>query len=291
MSRALKSFEYFEPRTVEEVVRILFMYGGEAKVLAGGVDLVPKMRKRQIQPKCLVSIQRIPGIDYIEGDGAEGLRIGALTSLRSIELSPAIQKDYELLHEAIHQIASIQVKNMGTAVGNLCVATPASDIALPLLVLGAKLRIVALTQERNVPIEKFFIGVGQTVLQPSEIVTEVLLPSPPAATGGAFLKLVRTATDVAKVNVAVTVTVTDGICQDVKIALGSVAPTPIRANKAEEALKGKKLDQETIAEAAETAAEETKPIDDIRSTAEYRKEVTKVLVRRAIEKASKRAKA
>lgn len=291
MSRALKSFEYFEPRTVEEVVRILFMYGGEAKVLAGGVDLVPKMRKRQIQPKCLVSIQRIPGIDYIEGDGAEGLRIGALTSLRSIELSPAIQKDYELLHEAIHQIASIQVKNMGTAVGNLCVATPASDIALPLLVLGAKLRIVGLTQERNVPIEKFFIGVGQTVLQPSEIVTEVLLPSPPAATGGAFLKLVRTATDVAKVNVAVTVTVTDGICQDVKIALGSVAPTPIRANKAEEALKGKKLDQETIAEAAETAAEETKPIDDIRSTAEYRKEVTKVLVRRAIEKASKRAKA
>lgn len=291
MSRALKSFEYFEPRTVEEVVRILFMYGGEAKVLAGGVDLVPKMRKRQIQPKCLVSIQRIPGIDYIEGDGAEGLRIGALTSLRSIELSPAIQKDYELLHEAIHQIASIQVKNMGTAVGNLCVATPASDIALPLLVLGAKLRIVGLTQERNVPIEKFFIGVGQTVLQPSEIVTEVLLPSPPAATGGAFLKLVRTATDVAKVNVAVTVTVTDGICQDIKIALGSVAPTPIRANKAEEALKGKKLDQETIAEAAETAAEETKPIDDIRSTAEYRKEVTKVLVRRAIEKASKRAKA
>lgn len=291
MSRALKSFEYFEPRTVEEVVRILFMYGGEAKVLAGGVDLVPKMRKRQIQPKCLVSIQRIPGIDYIEGDGAEGLRIGALTSLRSIELSPAIQKDYELLHEAIHQIASIQVKNMGTAVGNLCVATPASDIALPLLVLGAKLRIVGLTQERTAPIEKFFIGVGQTVLQPSEIVTEVLLPSPPAATGGAFLKLVRTATDVAKVNVAVTVTVTDGICQDVKIALGSVAPTPIRANKAEEALKGKKLDQETIAEAAETAAEETKPIDDIRSTAEYRKEVTKVLVRRAIEKASKRAKA
>lgn len=291
MSRALKSFEYFEPRTVEEVVRILFMYGGEAKVLAGGVDLVPKMRKRQIQPKCLVSIQRIPGIDYIASDGAEGLRIGALTSLRSIELSPAIQKDYELLHEAIHQIASIQVKNMGTAVGNLCVATPASDIALPLLVLGAKLRIVGLTQERNVPIEKFFIGVGQTVLQPSEIVTEVLLPSPPAATGGAFLKLVRTATDVAKVNVAVTVTVTDGICQDVKIALGSVAPTPIRANKAEEALKGKKLDQEAIAEAAETAAEETKPIDDIRSTAEYRKEVTKVLVRRAIEKASKRAKA
>ncbi len=291
MSRALKSFEYFEPRTVEEVVRILFMYRGEAKVLAGGVDLVPKMRKRQIQPKCLVSIQRIPGIDYIEGDGAKGLRIGALTNLRSIELSPAIQKDYELLHEAIHQIASIQVKNMGTAVGNLCVATPASDIALPLLVLGAKLRIVGLTQERNVPIEKFFIGVGQTVLQPSEIVTEVLLPSPPAATGSAFLKLVRTATDVAKVNVAVTVTVTDGICQDVKIALGSVAPTPIRANKAEEALKGKKLDQETIAEAAETAAEETKPIDDIRSTAEYRKEVTKVLVRRAIERASKRAKA
>ena len=290
MARVLKPFEYFEPGTVEEAARILFMYGEEAKVLAGSVDLVPRMRQRQVQPKCVVNIQGIPGLDYIESDEA-GLRIGALTTLRSIELSPLVQKDYAALYEAIHQIASVQVKTMGTAVGNLCVATPASDVAAALFVLGAKLRIAGPTPERAVPIENFFIGVNQTILQPGEIVTEILLPRPPAGAGSAFLRLVRTAADVAKVNVAVMVTVTNNRCKEVKIALGAVAPTPIRARKAEGSLKEQELKREIIEVAAEAAAEETKPITDIRSTAEYRKEMTRVLVRRAIEKALGRAKA
>lgn len=290
MARVLKPFEYFEPRTAEEAVRILFTYGEKAKVLAGGVDLVARMRQHQIKPECVVSIQRIPGLDYIKGDGVEGLRIGALTTLRSIELSPPIKKDCMVLYEAVHQIVSIQVKNMGTVVGNLCVASPASDLAPALLVLGAELKITSLAPERTIPIENFFIGVNQTILQPSEIVTEVVVPSVPTRTGGAFMKLVRTATDIAKVNVAVTVMVIDNICQEAKIALGSVAPTAIRARKAEATLKGQKLEKRIIEEAAEAATEEIKPISDIRSTAEYRKETTKVLVRRAIEKALERAK-
>ena len=290
MSRVLKPFEYFEPGTAEEAVRILFTYGEKAKVLAGGVDLIPRMRQRQIEPECVVSIQRIPGLDYIEGNGVEGLRIGALTTLRSIELSPIIKQKYMLLYEAVHQITSVQVKNMGTVVGNLCVATPASDIAPALLVLGAELKIASLASERTIPIENFFIGVNQTILQPGEIVTEVVLPSLPSGTGGAFMNLVRTASDIAKVNVAVMVTVTDNTCKEAKIALGSVAPTVMRARKAEATLKGQKLEPKIIGEAAEAAAEETKPITDIRSTAEYRKETTKVLVRRAIAKALERAK-
>jgi len=289
--QTLRPFEYFEPGTIEETVQILIRYGTRAKVLAGGVDLVPGMRRRRIQPQCVVSLQRIPGLDYIKRDEADGLRIGALTSLYSIELSPAIQKDYIVLYEAIHQIASIQVKTMGTAVGNLCVATPASDVASSLFVLGAKLRIASAAPERIIPIENFYIGVNQTILQPGKIVREILLPIPAARTGGAFLKLARTATDVAKVNVAVTVIVTDNRCKEAKIALGSVAPTPMRARKAEETLKGQKLEKRLIEAAAATAGEEATPITDIRSTAEYRKETAQILVKRAIEKALDRAKA
>ena len=291
MVKPLKSFDYFEPETVEEAVRILFMYGTKAKAIAAGLDLIPRMRRRQIQPECVVSIQNIPGLDYIEDDGVEGLRIGALTSLRSIEVSSVVQKDYMVLYDAVHHIASIQVKTMGTAVGNLCVATPASDIAPPLFVLGAKLRITGPTPERIIPIENFFINVNQTVLQSGEIVTEILIPKPPAKTGGAFFKLVRTAADIAKINVAVTITVSDNTCNEAKIALGSAAPTPIRAKKAEEILKGQKLDQKIIEQAANAAGEEAKPITDLRSTAEYRAEAARVLVRRAIVKALERAKA
>ena len=145
--------------------------------------------------------------------------------------------------------------------------------------------------ERIIPIDNLFIGVNQTILQPGDIVTEILLPNPPPGTGSAFLKLVRTAADIAKVNVAVSVTIANNTCQEARIALGSVAPTLIRAKKAEEALKDKKLDQKVIEAAAEAAAEEAKPITDIRSTAEYRKETTRILVRRAIEKAMERATA
>jgi carbon-monoxide dehydrogenase medium subunit len=289
--RVLKPFEYFEPGMVREAVRLLFSYGDKAKVLAGGVDLIPRMRQHKIKPEYVVNIQRIPGLDYIKGNGADGLGIGALTTLRSIELSPTIQKDYVVLYEAAHQITSVQVKTMGTAVGNLCIATPASDIAVALLALGAELRIASITSERTISIENFFIEVGQTALEPSEIVTEVLLPSPAPGTSSAFLNLVRTSADIAKVNVAVMITVTSDTCREAKVALGCVAPTVFRAAKAENILKGQKLNEKVIETAAEAASKETKPISDLRSTAEYRKETVKVLVRRALEKALERAKA
>lgn len=290
MPRILRSFEYLEPETVEEAVHVLSKYGANAKVLAGGVDIVDRMRRREIKPEYLVSIQRILRLDYIDSHAKGGIKIGALTTLRSLELSPMLQKEYMFLWEAVQRIGSIQVKNMGTVVGNLCVGTPASDVALPLLALGAELKIASLTLERNIPIESFFIGVNQTILQRGEIVTELLLPPLPVGTGCAFMRIVRTASDIAKVNVAVMVMISNDICEDARIALGSVAPTPIRARKAEEILKGKKPEQKLITEAAEAAAEEVKPITDIRSTAQYRKEMSKVLVREATEKAIERSR-
>jgi carbon-monoxide dehydrogenase medium subunit len=258
--------------------------------MAGGVDLVLKMRLRLTLPDAVISLQKIPGLDYIESNPA-GLRFGALASIRQIELSPLVQKNWAVLYEAVHQIASVQTKTMGTAVGNLCVATPASDIAPPLFVLGAKVKIVGLHYEKLVPIENFFVAVGKTILEPNEIVTEIFVPGMPAGTGSAFLKSAKTADDIAKVNAAVMVTITDKICKDARIALGSVAPTPIRATEAEQALKGQGLDETVFARAAEAAAEAVKPISDIRSTAPYRKEMVRVLVKDALVKATAHAKA
>ena len=288
MHRVLLPFEFFEPKTVDEALRLL--HTANSKLMAGGVDLVLKMRLRQILPDAVIGLQKIPELDYIESNPA-GLRFGALASIRQIELSPLVQKNWTVLFEAVHQIASVQTKTMGTAVGNLCVATPTSDIAPPLFVLGAKVKIVGLNYEKLVPIENFFVAVGKTILEPNEIVTEIFVPGMPAGIGSAFLKAGKTAGDIAKVNAAVMVLVADKICKDTRIALGSVGPTPIRVPEAEGLLKGQKLDETMFAEAAVAAADAVKPISDIRSTAKYRKEMVRVLVKDALAKAAANAKA
>jgi len=233
----------------------------------------------------------LPGLDYIDGGKGTDLRFSALVTLRSIELAPIVQKEWIVLYEAIHQISSVQVKMMGTAVGNLCVATPASDVAPALIALAARVKITGADSDRVIPVEHFFVAAGKTILEPDEIITEVAVPSLPTGTGGAFVKLAKTAADIAKVNAAVTVTVADERCKEVRIALRSVAPTPIRVTKAEEILQRQKLSEKTIARAAEAAAESVTPITDVRSTAIYRKEMVRVLVKDALEKAVARANA
>jgi carbon-monoxide dehydrogenase medium subunit len=282
MYRVLLPFEFFEPKSIEEALRLLDT--PHSKVMAGGVDLILKMRLRLILPDAVIGLQKISGLDYIESNPA-GLRLGALVSIRQVELSPLVQKNWAVLYEAVHKIASVQTKTMGTVVGNLCVATPASDIAPALFVLGAKIKIVGLGYEKITPIENFFVAVGKTILEPNEIVTEIFVPGMPAGSGGAFLKVAKTAEDIAKVNAAVMLTVTNRICKDARIALGSVAPTPIRVAEAERVLIGQKLDETVLAGAAEAAADAVRPVSDIRSTAEYRKEMARILVRDALEKA------
>lgn len=289
--RALKPFDYFEPLTVQEATKLLFKYGEKGQILAGGVDLIPRMRTGKIKTDFLVNLQKIPGLSHLSVGGTKGLKFGAMTSLHTLELSRDIQKLYPIFYEAIHQIASVQAKCMGTAVGNLCVATPASDVATALVALGGELTIAGPDGTRTEPIEKFYVDYLKTSLRQGEMVTGVSLPSPVVGSGTGYLNLLRTKGDSAKVSVAAALILKNGVCQEAKISLGAVAPTIFRATEAEAVLKGQKLSVDLISKAADVAVKKTKPITDVRSTAEYRKMTTGVLVVRALEKAAQRAKA
>jgi len=287
----MKPFEYLEPRTVREATELLSTYGGKARILAGGIDLIPRMRKGEIETEYVVNLQKIPGLEHIAAHEKRGITFGAMARLRSIEVSKTIQNKYPILYEAIHQITSVQTKYMGTVVGNVCVATPASDVATALFALGARLRISGAKGERTEPIEKFYVDYRVTCLKRGEMVTEVVLPDPPPGIGTAFLNLVRTHADIAKISVAAAIVVQNGICQEARIAIGAAAPTVFRAANAEALLMGQKITPQVIDKVAEIAAGETKPITDLRSTAEYRMGMAKVLVRRAVQKAMETVKA
>jgi CO/xanthine dehydrogenase FAD-binding subunit len=288
MHRVLLPFEFSEPASVAEAVELVD--GDRVRALAGGVDLVLKMRLRQIVPERVVSLQKIPGLDYVSVDGS-GLRIGALATLRRVERAPAVRTGWPLLAEAVRSIVSMQTKVMGTVVGNLCVGTPASDVAPVLYALGARLRLAGAAGEREVPIEEFFLAPGRTAVAPHEIVTEIVVPAPAAGSAGAFLKLSKTAEDIAKVNVAVQLGLDGGACSQACIAIGSAAPTPVRAVAAEQVLVGRLVDGGAIRAAAQAAAQAVCPITDVRSTAGYREEMVRVLVRDALERALARAAA
>lgn len=282
----LKSFDYFEPQTVKEATLLLSTHEKKGQVLAGGVDLIPRMRTGREEADFLVNIQRIPDLDKVEKAEAHSLTFGAAVKLQTLETSKSIQDDYPILYDAIHQISSLQTKCMGTVVGNICVATPASDIVTTLFVLDAVLTIEGVNGEREESIKDFYVDYGRTTLQRGELVTKVFLPAPrTGGTSSVFMNLVRTHADIAKISIAVTITVRGNICRNTKIAVGAAAPTVIRAIKAETVLLGQKVTPNIINKAAATAAGETKPITDLRSTAQYRREVTEVLVRRALEKA------
>ncbi len=287
----MPTFEYyFRPETVEEVVSLLMRYGEEAKILAGGTDLLVLMRSRSVVPRCVVDITRLPGLDYIKKEKTDTLKIGALATLRAVELSNLVKEEYPLLNEAVTRMANTQIRNMATVVGNICRASPSADTAPPLLALEASVEISGPDESRIVPLESFFTGPGETVLKPSEMVTEILVPKLRTNTGTAFLRATRVAADLAKVSVASVVMVEDGTCKVARIALGGVAPTPIRARAAEDLLMGNKLEDRVIEEAASLAVEESKPISDVRSTEEYRREICKVLVSRAIKASLERAR-
>lgn len=287
----MPTFEYyFRPETVEAVVSLLMRYGEEAKILAGGTDMLVLMRSRSVVPRCVVDITRLPGLDYIKKEKTGTLKIGALATLRAVELSNLVKEGYPLLNEAVTRMANTQIRNMATVVGNICRASPSADTAPPLLALEASVEISGPDESRIVPLENFFTGPGETVLKSSEMVTEIIVPKLRTNTGTAFLRATRVAADLAKVSAASVVMVEDGTCKVARIALGAVAPTPIRARAAEDLLMGNKLEDRVIEEAASLAVEESKPISDVRSTEEYRREICKVLVSRAIKTSLERAR-
>jgi carbon-monoxide dehydrogenase medium subunit len=282
--------DYFEPKTVSEAVSLLAKYGAEAKVIAGGTDMLVDMKYKE-EPGCLVNIKKIPGLSTIRENGGS-LSIGALTTIRDVETSALVREKLPVLWESSHQFASLQIRNTATIGGNICRASPSGETLAPLLVLEAKGRCAFADGEKVQPFTSFFQGPGKSVLGANGLLTEIEVPYPAPGSKSVYLKhAVRGAMDIAMVGVAVLIT-PDGAknnVQDVRIGLGAVAPTPIRAAKAEALLRGKPLSAALIKEAAAMTAAESSPISDQRSSAENRRWIVEALTRRGLRETWKAA--
>jgi carbon-monoxide dehydrogenase medium subunit len=280
-------FEYRTPKNLKEVHTALKEYGTDAKLVAGGTALVIMMKQRLVRPSCLISLRSVRGLNGIElKDG--GLRIGGLATHREVESSSLVRRRLPVLAETFHHVATIRIRNMATVGGGLAHADPNQDPPPTLIALGATAKATSPNGSRTIPLDEFFTGYYETVLNPDEIITELFVPKMAANTGAAYLKfLPRTADDYATVSAAAVLTLDKSkkTISDVRIALGSVGSTPIRATAAEAVLKGQPVKAEGFAEAAEKAKEAVDPISDFRGSAGYKKEMAGVFVRRALEKA------
>ena len=286
-------FDYFEPSSALEAVDALRRGKGGYKALAGGTDVIIHLRRRAKSYQALVNIKRLPGIATWSAGPGDGLSIGAATPFRSLETSPFVQERFAALVEAIQVIGSLQLRNMATIGGNLCNASPSADSAPALMVAGATATFFDDDGgEQTVPVAKLFAGPGKSILGPSGLLLRIDVPGPAGMTGSSFERLTpRNAMDIAIVSAASQLTLepSGGRVRDVAIALGAVAPTPVRAYKAEDLLRGFEPTPELLAKAGAVAMDECSPIDDIRGGASYRKAMVGVLVRRTLERALGRA--
>ncbi|MCL5961070.1 MAG: xanthine dehydrogenase family protein subunit M [Chloroflexi bacterium] len=275
-------FEYRVPESLQEACSMLAEYGSRAKVLAGGSDLLVKMKNGLMKPEFLVSLKNCDELKGIRYEAGRGVVIGARSTHNEVMDSQVLQERYLSVCEAAHSMAAYQVRNLGTIGGNLVNAVPSADMPPILVALDARVRIVGRGRERTIPLEDFFLGPGKVVLEGDEIVTEIIIPDQPA-TGSNYIKFgLRKAGALAVAGVATSVAVGGDVMNDVRIVLGAVAPVPLRAREAESVLRGQKISQELIDQAGKVAAEESKPINDIRGSAEYRRNLVEVLTRRSL---------
>jgi CO/xanthine dehydrogenase FAD-binding subunit len=285
MTRGIKEFGYFSPMKLEEAVTLLKRYGNRAVILAGGSDLLVDLKYRSAAPEYIINIKNISKMTKIQETRDGGLSIGALATIAQMCESKIIKKKYPSLHQATTEaFHSWQIRNAATIGGNICRSSPASDTVPPLITYDAQVKLVGSKGQRKVPLEDFFIGVGQNVVD-REILIEVILPPQKGSCGTAFLSLKRTSVDLCKLNCAVKVVMKKNRFDDIRIVLGAVSPTAVRAKKTEEALRGKEASDENIENAARKVPEDISPITDGRSTAEYRRQVSQVVVRRLIKQA------
>jgi len=280
-------FDYHEPTTLKKVFSLMEKYGDEARVIAGGTSLIIMMRQRLLTPKVVISLARIPKFQKITYNTKGGLRIGAGARHRDIELSAAVQKHYPLLQETFRKVAQPRIRNMGTVGGNLAGGDPLTDPGASLIALDAEVTLSSSKGQRRLPLDEFFIDYYQTALEPGELLTEIHVP-PPQRPGWCHIKFTpRSIEDFATVGVAITLQARNGTCEDVRLGLNSVSSTIVRAKKAEAVLRGKSIDDATVQKMGEVAATECDPTDDNRGSAEYKREMVKVLVRRAAAEALK----
>ena len=250
------------------------------------------MRQGLVAPKYLIDIKGISELNYIKSDAKEGLKIGALTTHRTVEKSPMMRNGFSVLAEIERNVASIQTRNWGTVGGELCHGDPAEDPAPALITLNATLKMASLKGERTMAVEDFTLDYFETALKPGELLTEIQVPVVPPHTGTAYTKFTVIENDLPTVGAAVSIILGSGddICQDVRVALSASAPIPMRAKQAEAVLRGKKITDALLKEAGEVASTEAEPLSDIYASEEYRRELIKVLVKRMGKEALARAK-
>jgi carbon-monoxide dehydrogenase medium subunit len=282
-------FEYHRPASLPDAIALLGRLGGDAKVLAGGQSLIPLMKLRLASPPHVVDLNRIPGLASIaEKDGA--LVIGALVRESELEASDLVRKRFPILADACRVIADPLVRNLATVGGNLAHGDPANDHPAVMLALGAEVVAVGPGGTRRIAITELFTGPLETALRPGEILTEIRIPLPPPRSGGAYLKLERKVGDFATAAVGVQLALAGGdACAQVGIGLTNVGPTPIKATRAEALLRGHRLDDAKIREAARAAAAESDPAADLRGSVEYKRDLVRVLTARALHRALERA--
>ena len=277
-------FDFYQPTTIAEASRLLKENGPGGRFLAGGTDLVIAMKEKGLLPKYIVDLKRVPGLSGIRENSDDTITIGALTTMYAIETSRTIVKKYPFLAQSAAEVGSIQIRNRATVGGNMANATPSADVAPSLIALNATAKITRAAGERTIAMEEFFRGPGQNVMDADEILTEITIPKTSAQLLGEYIKFSpRDMMDLAYIGVAVAYNLaSDKKCTGARIVLGAVAPTPIRAKRSEALLEGQILTEELASKVGEEAARESKPISDVRSSADYRRAMVGVMTKRAI---------
>jgi carbon-monoxide dehydrogenase medium subunit len=288
----IKDFIYLRPSEVEEALLLLSKYRDECKIICGGQSLLILMRHGLIAPKYLMDIKFLKELNYIYYDPQKGLKIGAGTTHRAIEKSEIIRERFRVLREMESKLASIQTRNWGTIGGNICHGDPASDPAVVLIALKASLKMANSNGERSMAVEDFCLNYFETALNEDEMLLEIQVPIPPTRTAAVFEKFTIIENDMGIVSVAVSVKLNNDrvSCQEARVVLGGVAPTPKRATKAEETLVGKRFHDGLLEQAGQMAYEQAEPISDIHASEEYRRHLIKVLTKRTVRKAWEQAK-
>jgi carbon-monoxide dehydrogenase medium subunit len=281
-------FEYLPTTSVPEAIQLLNEHGRNATIMAGGTDVIPQLKYSVIAPALLIDISKIPDLDYIK-DQEGHLKIGASAKLRRVEQFCGQNRKYACLYDALFSIGKVQVMNMGTLAGNLCTASPAADSAPALLVLGGRVKLVGREGERIVDLNDYFTGPRKTVKAHDELMTEIIVPPVKEGMGGAFTKMARVGSDISKITCAVAVERQNEHCGECKVAMGAVAPTPVRLTAIEKMLTNKTIDENVLDEAKNQIAAYIQPLTDVRSTEAYRKQIAGILFKDTFQKAWKRA--
>ena len=282
--------EYITPASLDEAFDAMGAHRGRYRIVAGATDTLPWAREGRagdVHIPVLIDVTKIADLSTVKEDGM--LRVGATAKLRDVKRFCSGRREYACLHDALDSIGKVQVMNMGTLGGNLCTASPAADSAPALLVLEAQVKLVGSQSERVIPLDGFFLGPNRTAIQPGEILSEIQVPTSPAASGNAFIKIARVAADISKISCAVAVERDGDNCIGCRIAMGAVAETPVRIPSAEGNLTGKTFDDLLLNETATILAAGIQPLTDVRSTEFYRKQVSRIVFKDTFTKAWNRA--